>query len=86
MPRISYFFGIVVRMFYNEHMPPHFHAEYGDAEAVYEIATLEVMRGKLPRRPHAMVVEWATLHRQELLADWEKAQQQLPLDEIEPLD
>lgn len=73
-------------MFYNEHLPPHFHAEYGDAEAVYEIATLEAMRGKLPRRPHAMVVEWATLHRQELLADWEKAQQQLPLDEIEPLD
>lgn len=86
MPRISYFFGIVIRMFYNEHLPPHFHAEYGDAEAVYEIATLEMMRGRLPRRPHAMVVEWATLHRQELLADWEKAQQQLPLDEIEPLD
>jgi hypothetical protein len=86
MPRISYFFGIVIPMFYNEHLPPHFHAEYGDAEAVYEIATLEVMRGKLPRRPHAMVVEWATLHRQELLADWERAQQQLPLEEIEPLD
>ncbi len=86
MPRISYFFGIVICMFYNEHLPPHFHAEYGDAEAVYEIATLEMMRGRLPRRPHAMVVEWATLHRQELLADWERAQQQLPLEEIEPLD
>jgi hypothetical protein len=86
MPRISYFFGVVIRMFYNEHLPPHFHAEYGDAEAVYEIATLEVIRGGLPRRSHAMVVEWATLHRQELFTDWEKAQQQLPLDEIEPLD
>jgi hypothetical protein len=86
MPRISYFFGVVIRMFYNEHLPPHFHAEYGDAEAVYEIATLEVIRGRLPRRSHAMVVEWATLHRQELFTDWEKAQQQLPLDEIEPLD
>jgi hypothetical protein len=51
-----------------------------------EISTLEMMRGRLPRRPHAVVVEWATLHRQELLADWERAQQQLPLEEIEPLD
>jgi hypothetical protein len=86
MPRISYFFGIVIRMYYDEHSPPHFHAEYGDNEAVYEIATLEIMRGKIPRRCHAMVVEWATLHRPELLANWERVLQQVPLVEIEPLD
>ena len=86
MPRISYFFGIVIRMYYDEHLPPHFHAEYGDDEAVYEIATLEIMRGKIPRRCHAMVLEWATLHRPELLANWERVLQQVPLVEIEPLD
>jgi hypothetical protein len=73
-------------MFYNDHLPPHFHAEYGNDESVYEIATLEVSRGRLPRRCHAMVVEWATLHRSELLENWERAQQQVPLVEIEPLD
>lgn len=86
MPYISQFFGIVIRMFFNDHTPPHFHAEYGEFEAIYEIETLRVRRGKLPRRAHSMVVEWATLHRDELFADWEKARQQIPLDLIEPLD
>ena len=61
MPRISAFFGIVILMYYNDHSPPHFHAEYGENEAVYEIATIEVMRGALPRRAHALVVEWTSL-------------------------
>ena len=86
MPRISEFFGIVVRMFYNDNMPPHFHAEYGEFEAIYEIETLKIQRGQLPRRAHALVVEWATLHRDELLADWEKARRQVSLDQIAPLD
>lgn len=86
MPRISAFFGIAIRMFYNDHMPAHFHAEYGDAEAVYEIDTLQLMRGGLPRRAHAMVVEWATLHRSQLWEDWERARQELPLMEIDPLE
>jgi len=51
MPRVSAFFGIIVRMFYNDHSPPHFHAEYGEYEAVYEIETIEVLRGKLPVAP-----------------------------------
>jgi hypothetical protein len=86
MPRICYFLGITIRMFYNDHLSPHFHAEYGNDEAVYEIETLEILRGKLPRRPHALVVEWATLHRHELRANWDRARQQMPLMEIEPLD
>jgi hypothetical protein len=45
MPRISVFFGIVIRMFYNDHAPPHFHAEYGEHEAVYSIRTIEALRG-----------------------------------------
>ena len=86
MPRICAFFGIVIRMFYNDHAPPHFHAEYGEHEAVYEIATVEVTRGGLPRRAHALVVEWTTLHRAELVANWDRARQGQPLQDIEPLD
>jgi len=86
MPRISVFFGIVIRMFYNDHWPAHFHAEYGEYEAVYKIETIEVLRGELPRRAHAFVVEWITLHRAELVENWERARQSLPLRSIEPLD
>ena len=50
MPEISRFFGIVIRMFYNDHAPPHFHASYGDREALIEIETLGVYRGDLPLR------------------------------------
>ncbi|HLF08604.1 MAG TPA: DUF4160 domain-containing protein [Dehalococcoidia bacterium] len=86
MPRISEFFGIVIRMFYNDHLPAHFHADYGGSEAVYAVETLDVLRGRLPRRAHALVVEWATLRRSELRADWDKAREGLALDDIEPLD
>ncbi len=86
MPCVSAFFGIVIRMFYNDHRPPHFHAEYAEHEAVYGIETIEVLRGKLPRRAHALVVEWTTLHRAELLENWSRARRMLPLKKIEPLD
>lgn len=86
MPRISEFFGVVIRMHYNDHAPPHFHAEYAEHEAIYEIETIEVLRGELPRRAHALVVEWTTLHRGELKENWDKARVGLPLQRIEPLD
>jgi hypothetical protein len=73
-------------MFHNDHLPPHFHAEYGGDEAVYEINTLVVSRGRLSRRAHALVVEWATLHRAELKTNWELARRGVSLNEIEPLD
>lgn len=86
MPQISRFFGIVIYMYFSDHPPPHFHAEYGEYEAVYTIETLEILRGRLPRRAHSMVIEWATLYRDELRANWGKAVVQRPLDDIEPLD
>jgi Domain of unknown function (DUF4160) len=86
MPRVSTFFGIVIYMYYNDHLPPHFHAEYGEHEAIYEIDTLDVTRGDLPRRAHALVLEWATLHRNELRDDWERARKEKPLVEIEGLE
>ena len=82
----SAFFGIVIYMYYNDHLPPHFHAEYGEYEAIYEIDTLDVTRGDLPRRAHALVLEWATLHRNELREDWERARKEKPLVEIEGLE
>ena len=86
MPRISEFFGIVIRVNYNDHSPPHFHAQYAKDEAIYEIETIEVLRGRLPRRAHALVVEWTTLHRAELRANWDRARAGSPLQRIEPLD
>lgn len=86
MPRLSEFFGIVIYMYYNDHSPPHFHAEYGEHEAVYGIETVEVLRGKLPRRAHALVVEWTTLHRAELEENWDRARAGSPVKKIEPLD
>jgi uncharacterized protein DUF4160 len=86
MPRISEFFGIVIYMYYNDHMPPHFHAEYGEHEAIYEIDTLDVMRGDMPRRAHALVIEWASERRAELRDDWDRARQEKPLKKIEGLE
>ncbi len=73
-------------MYFNDHLPSHFHAEYGGSEALYEIETLRVYRGNLPRRVHNMVIEWADLHRAELMENWVRARQGQSLKEIEPLD
>jgi hypothetical protein len=86
MPEISRFFGIVIKMFFDEHQPPHFHAEYGEHEALIDIRTLSVFAGRLPPRVMGLVVEWATLHQQELRDDWEMAQAQQTLRKIDPLD
>jgi len=86
MPTISQFFGILVRMYYDEHNPPHFHVYYGEHEAQISIDTLEVIVGKLPKRALALVLEWAVDHRDELRKDWELAEQHEPLNQIEPLE
>jgi len=86
MPQISQFFGIMIYMYYSDHAPPHFHAEYGGNEAVYTIDTLELIRGSLPRRAHGLVVEWASLHRQDLRANWIRARAGERLAVIMPLD
>ena len=86
MPEISRFFGIVIRMFYNDHAPPHFHAEYGEHEALVEIESLEVYAGDLPRRALALVREWAALHRDQLRLDWTLARSGRPPDPIAPLE
>lgn len=86
MPTISMFFGIVIQMFWREHAPPHFHAMYAEFEVEIDIRTLEVLRGSLPRRALALVIEWAMEHRVELMEDWALCQtKQLP-KKIQPLE
>ncbi|MEW6133611.1 MAG: DUF4160 domain-containing protein [Pseudomonadota bacterium] len=86
MPIISRFFGIIIRMFFNEYAPPHFHAEYAEYRAVVDIRTLEVIEGKLPRRALELVLDWAELHRNELMKDWDLCQQHQQPAEIAPLE
>jgi hypothetical protein len=86
LPTISQFFGILIRMFFDDHPPPHFHAVYNEHKAVIDIQRLEVMEGRLPRRALSLVLDWAELHQAELLADWELCQaRELPL-KIAPLE
>lgn len=86
MPELSRFFGIVIRMYVNDHYPAHFHASYGEFEALIEIETLAVYRGELPRRALALVLEWGALHRDELRQDWEHARKGQALQAIAPLE
>lgn len=85
MPRISMFYGIVIALYYNDHAPPHFHALYSGAEVRICIDTLETLTGALPRRAHALVLEWARLHQGELETAWNRAQRGEALDRIDPL-
>jgi hypothetical protein len=86
MPEISRFFGIVIKMFFDDHNPPHFHAEYGSDLALIDIRNLSVFSGRLSPRVLGLVVEWATLHQQELFADWDRARAQQELQKIAPLE
>lgn len=86
MPEISWFFGIVIKMFFSDHAPPHFHAEYAEHEALVTTETLEILRGALPRRALSLVLEWAVTHRDELRADWDRARLGHSLERIAPLE
>jgi hypothetical protein len=85
MPRICSFYGVVIAMYYREHGVPHFHALYGGREASIAIDSLEVLRGDLPPRVLRLVKQWASLHREELLENWDLAEQGKVLESIDPL-
>lgn len=86
MPRISFFYGIVIKMYWNErdHPVPHFHAEYGEHLAAIDMNG-EILGGTLPPASLRRVREWVELHRGELHANWERARRHQPLEEIAPL-
>lgn len=88
MPRISSFYGIVIRMFHDEARHegrPHFHAAYGGDEATFDIESLELIAGKLPRRARRMVLEWARARQGELRENWDLARAHKPPKPIDPL-
>ena len=82
---ICRFYGISIRMFYADHRPPHLHALYDGQQAQIAIEPLALLRGSLPPRALALVMEWAILRRAELIANWRKARGGEPLDGIEPI-
>ena len=83
---VSRFYGIVVRIDFREHCPPHFHARYVEAEAVVGIRDRTLLEGELPRRARELVLEWAAEHGDELLTAWERAQRGEAPGKIAPLD
>lgn len=85
VPRISFFYGIVITMYSNDHTPPHFHARYGEFEAKIAIDNGEQIAGQLPGRALRLVREWTGQHRGELRVNWEHAQARMPLAKIDPL-
>ncbi|MEK6806244.1 MAG: DUF4160 domain-containing protein [Pseudomonadota bacterium] len=86
MPTISSFYGIIIQMYWREHNPPHFHVKYAEYRAEVNIRTLKLLGGSLPPRAKKMTLEWARLHRAELLADWNLCQSELPPRQIAPLE
>lgn len=86
MPEISRFFGISIRMYFDEHNPPHFHAIYGGSEAEIGIAPLSLLNGELPRRALGLAMEWAASHQNELQTNWNLMRADQPPQKIAPLD
>jgi hypothetical protein len=85
MPEISRFLGIVIGIFYSEHGVAHFHAVYGEHEISVEMESGTV-HGEFPARALRLVLEWANLHKQELIENWQLARQGQPLKPIAPLE
>lgn len=85
MPEISRFFGIIIRMFYDDHDPPHLHAEYSGKKAIFDFQG-NVIKGNLGSRTATKLVrEWIDLHISELEEDWQLARNSQEIKKIEPL-
>jgi len=86
MPELSRFYGIIIRMYFDDHSPPHFHAFYAEYEAVIGIESLNILKGQLPARAHGLTIEWAQKHQDELKAAWDKASRLENPGKISPLE
>lgn len=82
MPEIARFYGIVIKMYFGDHLPPHFHAIYGEYVGMFNINTLEMIEGDLPKRARELIVEWASKYQNELLDIW-KSQKFIKLPGLE---
>jgi hypothetical protein len=85
MPEVSRFYGIVIRFYYRDHPPMHFHAIYAEYEALIEIETGNIHEGFLPKKALELVNERRLLHLEELKDAWQKSRQEIPLSPIAPL-
>lgn len=85
MPEICRFYGIIIKMYFNEHNPPHFHIEYQDYEAIVNIETGEVT-GNISRRALKLVYDWLDQNKDALLENWRRIEDRKPLHKIKPLD
>jgi hypothetical protein len=85
-PEISPLFGIVVQMYYADHEPPHYHVRYACQKALIAIETRAVIRGHLSPRALGLVIEWAALHRTELMENWRSGRAEEPMKAIAPLE
>lgn len=84
MPRIGAFDGMIILMFYADHLPPHFHVRYGEYVALVHIAPPRIGQGTLPGRVERRVLTWAQQRQAELRANWDRAKANLPLEWIDP--
>lgn len=71
MPEITRFYGIIIKLFFGDHPPPHFHAVYGEHNGIFDIETLEMIEGDLPNRAIRLVSEWASIYQPELKKIWQ---------------
>ena len=85
MPEISLFYGIRITMYYNDHNPPHFHAEYAGRKALVDVQSGCILLGALPARQLKLVLAWNELHRDELMQNCELSKSGRPLNRIAPL-
>jgi hypothetical protein len=85
MPVVSEFYGIKISFYYDDHNPPHFHADYNNQKILVDIVKGRVIKGAFPSKQLKFVLAWAEIHKDELLKNWELAKQSLPVSKISPL-
>ncbi len=85
MPEISRFYGIIIQIYYGDHVPAHFHVTYSGQKAVIDIESLALIEGALPPRALGLVVEWVTIHRDELRQAFKQAALMEQPNKIDPL-
>jgi hypothetical protein len=85
MPTLSFFHGILIQMYWDDHPPPHFHARYAEYVASFEIENLCRLAGTFPPAQEKLVLAWARLHQDELREDWKLCRREVPPFKIAPL-
>ena len=85
MPLVSEFYGIKIYMYWKDHMPPHFHAEYAGNSVIIDIDEAVVIKGVFPGRQLKLVLAWCELHKEELLKNWDSAKDNKEIVKVEPL-